>query len=45
MKIKKSNLNNNIFSEYFKICYCLGFKENPNYNKLIETIKNIHKNT
>lgn len=45
MKIKKSNLNNNIFSEYFKICYCLGFKENPNYNKLIETIKNIHKDT
>ena len=45
MKIKKENLNNNIFIEYFKECYDLQFKEKPDYNKLIKIVKKININT
>lgn len=45
MKIKKENLNNNIFTEYFKECYDLQFKDKPDYNKLIKIIKKININT
>ena len=39
--IKEKELENNIFSQYFKDLYSLQFKEKPNYNKLIINIKNI----
>ena len=41
LKIKNLDDNNNIFNDYFRICYNLKFNEKPNYNVLIESIENL----
>ena len=37
--IKEKEINNTIFTSYFTHCYNLNFKEKPDYNLLIKSIK------